>query len=277
MTDNTITNSWRAIERWLASNAPELAQQLRGGATRDELEQAEQRLGFALPPELRECYGVHNGGGWFLLPFEDEFLSLSQVVTRWAMMNDLGFGRAEDLPNVGTAIGPVKPLWWNDRWLPLLGTSSMVCVDLDPADGGRPGQLIEFLKDDPRRRVLYDSLGSWLEHWATELESGRYYCDGDELVRSDDQDRVLAAGSREAMPTSEGTRLLRVLIDAGALELEDKGRDELQRAMDDVLSRSRSRSVRRRAAMLDELLVSHDAVAEMFWDREQLEELLEKW
>lgn len=53
--------AWRLIEDWTTQHFPAVAGSLGPGASDAELDAAEQRLGYALPPALRVLYRVHNG------------------------------------------------------------------------------------------------------------------------------------------------------------------------------------------------------------------------
>jgi cell wall assembly regulator SMI1 len=175
-----VMEGWRRVEVWLAANAPELARALRPGAAPERIEHAQRRLGFDWTEEARAWFRAHDGGGWPLAFIEAEFLSLEKSLFEREMMNDIDFG--EDAR--GQPIGPVRGDWWNRRWVPIIGTGNMLCLDFDPAAGGRVGQVVEFMKGTDRRTVAFESVASMLASWADMLESGRYDYDDDrgELV-----------------------------------------------------------------------------------------------
>lgn len=57
-----IQNALKKIKRWMLENdAPLLVENLAPGATPAELAEAESKLGFPLPPELRDLWAIHNG------------------------------------------------------------------------------------------------------------------------------------------------------------------------------------------------------------------------
>jgi cell wall assembly regulator SMI1 len=187
-----VLRGWERLERWLRRNAGPLAESLRPGVTDAELAAVEARLGLALPDEVRAFYRVHDGAGFVLAFVEDELLSLDDAARTRASMNDLGWGRPGGPPNEGRAVGPVKPLWWSRDWLPFVGRSWMLCVDLDPPPGGRRGQIVSYAKDDQEREVVHSSIGAWLEHWADRLEAG--------LFAFDEEEEALFATSASVSP-----------------------------------------------------------------------------
>jgi molybdopterin molybdotransferase len=87
--------------------------------------------------------------------------------------------------NRGDARGPVKPIWWDARWVPLLHNESgdYECADLDPPEGGRVGQIVVFRHVAARREVVADGLRALLGRFADDLEAGSYAVEEGALVR----------------------------------------------------------------------------------------------
>ena len=59
----------------------------------------------------------------------------------------------------------MRDLWWSPRWIPLTGNGAgdHLCVDLDPAPGGAPGQVITMWHMDDVREVKAAGWAAWLE------------------------------------------------------------------------------------------------------------------
>jgi len=78
--------------------------------------------------------------------------------------------------------GPVKPVSWSRRWIPVLhnGAGDFLCVDLDPPADGRLGQVIAVYHDEPSRIRMARSHSSWLARFADRLDAGCYGYDEDE-------------------------------------------------------------------------------------------------
>ncbi|MGE0328136.1 MAG: SMI1/KNR4 family protein [Polyangiaceae bacterium] len=153
-------------------------------------------LGTAKAP-----YEVHDGQrGCAVL--EDEagpfrWMSLRESVVdakRWRKLLRVG---AFDEASVVAERG-VRAAWWHEGWLPVgeNGAGDVLCLDFSPAKGGRRGQVIRVLHDDPVRSVVAASLRELLARVAAGLESG-------ELVCSDDYGGVIPAEEATDGATSE--------------------------------------------------------------------------
>jgi cell wall assembly regulator SMI1 len=167
---------WERIEAALEGIDPELLENLLPPAPEKMIARAERTLGVRFPDDFRESLGVHEGSfymidGWALNDLERTF-------NRWKTNDRLV---AEGVIGLGDdplvkAIGPVRAQRWNRRWVPVLRNESEDdrALDLDPAPGGVPGQVIEYFRDMPRVRVVAPGLRATLEEWADDLEKGRY-------------------------------------------------------------------------------------------------------
>lgn len=147
---------------------------------------AESVFGVRLPDDLRASLAIHNGDAMKKVgpeawqsdgPFAHlEWLSVGTMISEWQTWQDaMSQQGLEPAPE-----GPVKALWWNPRWIPFTvigGSTWHHCVDLDPAPGGHPDQVIEIVDDDAWRRVLAPSFRAFLRQVAADLEAGRYTLD----------------------------------------------------------------------------------------------------
>ena len=179
-----MTGVWDRLEEWLARNAPDARADLRPGASPQEMKSIEDLVGAKLPDAFREVYAVHDGQvgvgppaliNWTLLPAKS-------IKSEWSLMRDLNARGALSAPAI--AEGPVRAVWWDVNWIPVAGNGSgdFQCLDLDPPDAGRRGQIITFSHTDGRRVVAADSLINWIEACAVEFESGAYHLKDGEWV-----------------------------------------------------------------------------------------------
>jgi predicted DNA-binding WGR domain protein len=104
-----------------------------------------------------------------------QLLPLASIVETKKLMDELG----------KTSAAPGQ--WWNDGWIPFLDDHSydVVAIDTVGCFGGRPGQIIQFAKDDDTRQILHRSFDAWLETFVTALEKGLYKESKDAFVADD--------------------------------------------------------------------------------------------
>jgi len=171
---------WARIERWLRANAPEIHASLRPGVPDAEIEALEERIGVRLPDDVRESLRIHDGQehGTAGLYEGSELLSTRHIADEWQvwkeLLDDGTFDDWERNPDPG-----VRADWWNPRWIPLTHDAggNHDCLDLDPAPGGREGQIISLWHDEATRSVLAGSYREWLSRFADRLEAGSYAVD----------------------------------------------------------------------------------------------------
>lgn len=181
----TMDQVWERIEAALAERFPELLATLNPGASEEAIVASEAALGIRFPDDFRLSVKRHDGQGAFRrLMGVGPLLPLEGIVVQWQVWKELlDDGTFEDdgepfesMPHPG-----VKPDWWNARWIPIThdGSGNHDCLDLDPADGGSSGQVIEMWHDDDIRPLNAPSLTAWLTEFLEELEAG-------ELVLTDE-------------------------------------------------------------------------------------------
>ena len=67
----------------------------------------------------------------------------------------------------------IKPLYWNDLWVPLFVIEhNTICVDLDPAVGGGLGQLIVVSDESPERLLVAESVADLCGLVVSEYDRG---------------------------------------------------------------------------------------------------------
>ncbi len=171
-----MKDAWDRIETWLESNAPDMLRVLRPGAALDAIRTTEATLSVTFPDDMVASYRIHDGQAAlsYALMGEWELLSLEDVITEWDTMRDLHLDEAPH--DEGTPTDPVRPMWWNTRWVPVAynGGGDLQCVDLDPAPNGTVGQMTTFWHMDAEREQLAPTFRDWLAAYADDLEQGKY-------------------------------------------------------------------------------------------------------
>jgi cell wall assembly regulator SMI1 len=178
---DSIRKSWKVIERWYRRHATEI--ELPRASSEAAINDAEQRLGFAFPSDLRASFKVHDGSdGQGILPYGFQLYSVGEIVAErevWMKLaNSKSFATLSP-PDVRL----VKPVWWNPLWIPISGSGGgdHDIVDTDPDTGGKIGQVLEFSHESGPRIVVAANFDQWLSNLASGLERGDYRYDEDSM------------------------------------------------------------------------------------------------
>jgi cell wall assembly regulator SMI1 len=188
-----VTTIWTKLEAWIKTNVPDLKKSLKKGASDKQIAKLEKRLGVELPEEYKTFLQLCNGqkadaeAGFY----DGELLSCENVVIQWDVWRDLLEGGDFE----GTTSEPQKGIrndWWNPKWIPITydGNGNHLCIDLEPARGGRPGQIITMWHDSAERELMYASFTDWLEHILSGVESGEIVFDAEDYCALVDKEDV---------------------------------------------------------------------------------------
>ncbi len=178
-----VGEGWRAlrsdrlavIDGWLSTHAPTHHAALRPPVSADALSLLNRHMvehGAApLPPEYRALLEWHDGmtGVGSCLVYNLKLLSAEASLERHRALTQ---AKREGL------FDGRGPLWWDERWLPVMSNGAGDCwfLDLRP-DSYR--LVVSFLHDDSRRKVLFSELDSFFEVWSTALAAGRWRLEDD--------------------------------------------------------------------------------------------------
>ena len=180
-----MQNIWNTIDRWLETNAPRVLSDLLSGASEAEIASLETQMEVLLPDDFKTSALIHNGqDGRFRLVGPWELIPIDGIAPEAEQMNGI-FKNSENF-EIETR-GAVKPNQWNDAWIPFAadGAGNLLCLDLDPDEGGKTGQVILWASDPPYVEVIAPSYRAWLEQFAIDLEAGKFKWDAenDEWLR----------------------------------------------------------------------------------------------
>lgn len=138
-----------------------------------------------LPEDYVAWLALHDGAG-APGPFPWKLNSLAEAMASKQLGDELA--TEMDLSNldVSADVG-LEPVWWHPKWLPIVnsGSGDSLCLDLAPTAAGQAGQVIEFLHDEGRRRLVSPSFLGWLESIAAGINDGS-------LVATDGSDEAFA-------------------------------------------------------------------------------------
>ncbi|MEU4561065.1 SMI1/KNR4 family protein [Actinoplanes sp. NPDC023936] len=178
--------AWERIEDGLRRVLPDSVRHLEGPAADAAIDIAEDELGLTLPADFRASLRIHNGTSWRMphpLPM-DHLYSAEEIVEATRMWRD----NADDDPDyhdpgrlaylidrgmlrIG---GPVHHLMGADGRIVVATMNGDVwwLLDLDPAPGGTPGQVIRVDIECAEWDVLAPSWEELLLRYARDLENG---------------------------------------------------------------------------------------------------------
>lgn len=173
-------DSARAYFQWLTAQAPETARQLRPPAGEDDLAALSQRLNARLPEQVRSLYLLHDGQEHTVrlgVAYGLEFLTLAEVGAAWeqwrAVREAADYDPDDFDPYEEVFVpGVVRKAYTTPGWVPLFrcpGREDYFGVDLNPAQAGTYGQVINFGRDEPKKYAAAADLNGFfamLLKWA---------------------------------------------------------------------------------------------------------------
>ncbi|MES2982033.1 MAG: SMI1/KNR4 family protein [Verrucomicrobiota bacterium] len=166
-----IQQLWADLEAWISIRCKELGGVLRPGASPNKIEAVERMLGINFPDEVKQFYLCHDGQTSESLSFFDDFqfLPLDQVTAEWKVWQEI---KATDFKLDEIPKAEIKPVYWNSRWVPFAadGCGNCLCIDLDPNQSGKSGQII-CMWLDPSRVLLASSLTEWFSNFISRVKN----------------------------------------------------------------------------------------------------------
>ncbi|MBZ5794567.1 SMI1/KNR4 family protein [Burkholderia contaminans] len=163
--EHEIAAAWSRLDAWQRTLPADAPEPFRGPASDDDLRALEAGLGVALPQAWRASLRLHDGQETGCTePFAGEtLLSARQILAQWSIWREL-VARGDLADCEGEPEPGIRGDWYNLKWIPLThnGSGDHLCVDLDPDEGGRLGQVIRVWHDSPERERVAESVGEWL-------------------------------------------------------------------------------------------------------------------
>lgn len=185
-----IEKTWKRIEAWGMQNAPKMLEDLNAGAADKQISALESKLGMKLPAAFRQSLKIYNGesDGWPSKVFADygAYLGTERIFHEWQqrlaiageLVNETEKQHLEEQIRQGIIeiIGAVKPNLFCKEWIPIMESNGDVfwALDMNPAEKGTPGQLIEVDWEGCTWKVIADSFERFLDSYAASLEAGNY-------------------------------------------------------------------------------------------------------
>lgn len=170
-----ISKSFTTLQAWANTHAPGIS--FRPPANPAAIAKFIDLSGLTFPEELRELLLQADGetrhsagmiGNWRMMP-------IVEIQAAWGYLTQVTKKGAFE----GLQPGPspyIQKTWWRPGWIPFVSsdTGDYFCIDTDPIEPQRAGQVILFLQEHPERFLVAPSLGAWLDQIARDLISGVY-------------------------------------------------------------------------------------------------------
>jgi cell wall assembly regulator SMI1 len=169
-----VLERWQTIASWLAEHRPELLEQFRPPATPGALAAAEQAIGRALPDDYKRFLLRHDGQVERAPMVETcSLFPVGSLAAEYQTVQGLFESRrpiGADLAGEG-----VRAIECSPGWIPI-GRSAQgrdfLCLDLDPAPGGRAGQIIQISVVFAERPRVATSFTELLSVFFEQLQTG---------------------------------------------------------------------------------------------------------
>lgn len=173
-----LSESLVKLKTWAEENACDVT--FRPPASPAAVDNFAEKSALNLPDELRQTLLVMDGetsksagmiGNWRMMP-------LNEIQAIWGLLTQLTVKGAfsERKPETSPYI---RDTWWHRSWIPFVSsdTGNYFCVDTDPVEPERFGQVILFRQAQPQRVLVAANLRKWFDRIVRDLHAGLYTYD----------------------------------------------------------------------------------------------------
>jgi len=170
-TRSDIESLWHRIECAFA-RYPALRFQPSPPATNDAIQALEKRIGRPLPADYIASLRIHAGfpsganpatGDIYTEPLVTEFLLFEPEV----VISQMEFLRSYTSFPAGPTCPEIRDVYYSPGWVPVVGLdengAAYACIDLDPVEPERRGQIIWFCTKDDEHFVEAENFTAFLE------------------------------------------------------------------------------------------------------------------
>ena len=176
-----ITTTFAQIRTWMHHHAPDVT--FRQPAKPNAIDNFQLISGLAIPEPLRKLLLTADGetrksagmiGNWRLMP-------ITEIQAAWGLLLKLSEKGAFNDRQV-TPSPYIRKTWWRSAWIPIVTSDQgdYFCLDTDPLQPTRYGQVLLFLQNRPERPLIAAQLEAWFDRILEDLKAGMYRYDPDE-------------------------------------------------------------------------------------------------
>ena len=173
-----IQQSLAYFQEWTSQYAPSVV--FRPPAKPAAIENFREICGLRLSEELSQTLLITDGetrtsagmiGNWRLMP-------IIEIQAAWGLLEKLG-EKGAFLHKEPEKSPYLRDAWWHPTWVPIVsnGEGDYFCLDTDPPDPNRGGQVLLYLQNQPQRPLIASSLHIWFDRIARDLAADLYAFD----------------------------------------------------------------------------------------------------
>jgi len=188
---------WRTYLDWLAEHVPQATALLNPPADEAAITEVEALVGQRLPESVKAGWRLHDGqviDTELGVAFGFWWQPVAEVAREWTSWRRVREGQDDDFfeeLNLSQRSYPEKAIkrqYTSPGWIPLLRwpfDGDYVGLDYDPGPLGRPGQVINFGRDQENKFVIADEFSTLLAWLVQEATAGHVDRDRSRLLHRD--------------------------------------------------------------------------------------------
>lgn len=174
----SVTESFAKFQAWMIKNVPDVA--FRPPVNPAAIKDFGAKSGLSLPDDLHQILLIADGetrksagaiGNWRVMP-------IAEIQAAWGWLTQVAAKGAfiELKPQPSPYL---QVAWWHPGWVLFVSNDAgdYFCIDTQPPEPSRCGQVLLFFQDRPERPLVAASLGAWLDRVNRDLSAGIYSYD----------------------------------------------------------------------------------------------------
>jgi len=184
-----MQNIFEIVYQLVKESAPHSVENLNPPANEEQLSKLKCAI-QEMPDELERYFKLHNGEAvsWIsIFPNGMQLIDIDLLIELYSYQtstNDYFIDNVDELVEknvMDRPVGPVRPVFQYSKRIPFAQMNGSIIwyVDMDPAEGGNVGQIIEEDAEDLSIRVIANSLSELFNLYIKDLENGAFTTDGE--------------------------------------------------------------------------------------------------